>query len=339
MNNNQGNLLLRFIVSALIVSMSFLWGTSLFAQSNSFPATGNGFLYYLNYLKAGDRVFYQSPIHANTGYTRGIITAGIYFDGNNSNWQVNGGNYSDFGMLRFENSGSIGLFARENTGTSYTMTDTELENYRRFTILSNGNVGIGTRSPFSLFHVNGVASFRTANYTDGYVSINPGTSTTQGYINWWKPGNVRVAYMGHNDGASANNLALNLESSNFVINGGNVAIGTQDPKGYKLAVNGNIRAKEIKVEATNWPDYVFAKEYQLPSLAETEKHVKEKGHLPGIPSAQDVKENGIDLGEMNAKLLQKIEELTLHLIKMEKVNALREENHAKEIAELKSNIK
>ncbi|MNY20249.1 hypothetical protein D3C86_1537210 [compost metagenome] len=99
---------------------------------------------------------------------------------------------------------------------------------------------------------------------------------------------------------------------------GNVGIGTDDSRGYKLAVNGKIRAQEIKVEASPWPDYVFARDYQLPTLQETEKHIKDKGHLPGIPSAAEVKANGIDLGEMNAKLLQKIEELTLHLIEREK---------------------
>jgi hypothetical protein len=99
---------------------------------------------------------------------------------------------------------------------------------------------------------------------------------------------------------------------------GDVSIGTSDTKGYKLAVNGKIRAQEIKVEATPWPDYVFDKSYQLPTLLETEKHIKEKGHLPGIPSAAEVKANGIDLGEMNAKLLQKIEELTLIIIDLNK---------------------
>nr|WP_197718722.1 hypothetical protein [Pedobacter schmidteae] len=98
----------------------------------------------------------------------------------------------------------------------------------------------------------------------------------------------------------------------------NVGIGTTDTKGYRLAVNGKIRTHEIKVETANWPDYVFAKDYQLPTLQETEKHIKENGHLPGIPSAEEVKTNGIDLGEMNAKLLQKIEELTLHLINQQK---------------------
>ncbi|MNK94937.1 hypothetical protein D3C87_1151580 [compost metagenome] len=116
---------------------------------------------------------------------------------------------------------------------------------------------------------------------------------------------------------------------------GNVGIGTDDSRGYKLAVNGKIRAQEIKVEASPWPDYVFARDYQLPTLQETEKHIKDKGHLPGIPSAAEVKANGIDVGEMNAKLLQKIEELTLHLIKMEK----RANRQQKEINELKSKLK
>ena len=90
--------------------------------------------------------------------------------------------------------------------------------------------------------------------------------------------------------------------------------------GYKLQVRGNIRARETKVEATgtNWPDYVFAKDYKLRSLEETERHIKEKGHLQGIPSAKEVKTNGVNLDEMNAKLLEKIEELTLHLIEKDK---------------------
>ncbi len=109
-----------------------------------------------------------------------------------------------------------------------------------------------------------------------------------------------------------------LLSGNGIWNSsGSVGIGTTTPNA-KLAVNGNIRAKEVKVENANWPDYVFKKNYDLPSLKFTEQLIKEKGHLPGIPSAADVKANGVDLGEMNAKLLQKIEELTLYLIEIKK---------------------
>ncbi len=109
---------------------------------------------------------------------------------------------------------------------------------------------------------------------------------------------------------------------------GKVGIGTTDTKGFNLAVNGKIRTQEIRVENANWPDFVFEKSYSLPTLKETEKYIKDKGHLPGIPSAEEVKTNGIDLGEMNAKLLQKIEELTLHLI-----------NQNKEIIELRQGVK
>ncbi len=98
---------------------------------------------------------------------------------------------------------------------------------------------------------------------------------------------------------------------------GNVGIGTTTPT-EKLSVNGNIRSREISVESAPWPDYVFKKGYNLPSLAALEKSIKQNGHLPGIPSAKNVAEHGIKLGEMNAKLLEKIEILTLHLIEQDK---------------------
>lgn len=99
--------------------------------------------------------------------------------------------------------------------------------------------------------------------------------------------------------------------------GGNVGIGTTNPDGWKLAVNGKIRAKEVKVQ-TGWADFVFEENYDLPSLKEVEEHITEKGHLKDIPSAREVEENGILLGQMDSKLLQKIEELTLYTIQQEK---------------------
>lgn len=86
---------------------------------------------------------------------------------------------------------------------------------------------------------------------------------------------------------------------------------------YKLSVAGNVRANRVKVYTT-WADYVFEKNYYLPTLEEVEKHIKNNGHLKDIPSAKEVEENGIDLGEMNKKLLLKIEELTLYLIDLKK---------------------
>jgi hypothetical protein len=147
-----------------------------------------------------------------------------------------------------------------------------------------------------------------------------------------------------NDLSSSGKLMVSGAGNHYIENG-NLGIGTKSPA-ERLSVNGKIRAHEIKVETANWPDYVFAKDYQLPSLLETEQHIKDKGHLPGIPSAEEVKSKGIDLGEMNAKLLQKIEELTLHLIASEKRNSLQNqkqlaliEQQQKDIEYLKSKIK
>lgn len=135
--------------------------------------------------------------------------------------------------------------------------------------------------------------------------------------------------------AYKNNFKGTVTNQGNLYSMGNLGVGTTDTKGYKLAVNGKIRTQEIKVEAANWPDYVFAKDYNFPSLEETEKHIKMRGHLPGIPSAKEVQANGVDLGEMNAKLLKKIEELTFHLIEIEKQNKRQQE----EISELKAEMK
>ncbi|MGQ7855244.1 hypothetical protein ACUN24_13500 [Pedobacter sp. WC2501] len=98
---------------------------------------------------------------------------------------------------------------------------------------------------------------------------------------------------------------------------GNVGIGTASPK-EKLSVNGKIRAIEVKVEATNWPDYVFEKGYKVGKLESLEDYIKVNKHLPETPSAKEVAANGIELGEMNKLLLKKIEELTLYVIELKK---------------------
>ncbi|WP_244511728.1 hypothetical protein [Flavobacterium anhuiense] len=105
-----------------------------------------------------------------------------------------------------------------------------------------------------------------------------------------------------------------------------LGIGTKTPDS-KLAVNGTIHSKEVKVDMAGWSDFVFKKNYDLPTLEEVEKHIAEKGHLENIPSENEVLKNGINLGEMNAKLLQKIEELTLYVIEMKKdISVLKQEN-------------
>ena len=107
------------------------------------------------------------------------------------------------------------------------------------------------------------------------------------------------------------------------LSSGNIGIGTDlssNPNNYKFAVNGTIGAKEVKVEinSSTWSDFVFNDDYNLKSIKEIETFIKTNRHLPDIPTANEVENNGVNLGEMDAKLLQKIEELTLYIIEQNK---------------------
>ena len=176
---------------------------------------------------------------------------------------------------------------------------------------SGGRVGIGTKTPTATLHIN----------TDSDVGRGQNPSLRIGLRD-----GKHIAIDGNEIGAFDNNsnsvLYINGSSStsNTIINGdgtGNVGIGTKDPKDWKLAVNGKIRTKEIKVEA-DWADFVFYDNYKLPTLVDVENYIRANGHLKDIPSAKEVEKNGIYLGEMNSKLLQKIEELTLYTIQQQK---------------------
>lgn len=210
-----------------------------------------------------------------------------------------------------------------------------------------GNVGIGTTNPGSkLTIVNGinpiVDSFNSATSltlfgsainsrsdpavqqllylhqpNTGNGGYSKGSAFGIGLSFWEDPGNnyprTRIDFRTTGrttDTIEAGNTVMSLRDD------GNVGIGTTNPS-QKLSVNGTVRAKKVIVD-TGWSDYVFADDYRLASLSEVESHIKAEKHLPGIPSAQEVVERGISLGEMQSKLLAKIEELTLHVIAQEK---------------------
>ena len=122
----------------------------------------------------------------------------------------------------------------------------------------------------------------------------------------------------HYTTANANLTTVDWRTRDLLVNG-NLGIGTTNTSGYLLAVAGGVIAESVKVDLqSDWPDFVFSQSYPLPTLAEVKRHIEGKGHLMGIPSASEVREEGIDLGDMNARLLQKIEELTLYMLQQEK---------------------
>jgi hypothetical protein len=133
-------------------------------------------------------------------------------------------------------------------------------------------------------------------------------------------------------------MLVNNHQAFSVLSTGNVLIGkqTQTNTSYMLDVAGNVRANKVVVNTTG-ADFVFASGYRLPSLKTVEQFIKANHHLPGIASAQQMQQDGLNLGDNQTKLLQKIEELTLYVIEQQKqIKALQEEN--KKITDLQSQI-
>jgi len=132
---------------------------------------------------------------------------------------------------------------------------------------------------------------------------------------FWMTAQPSMLLIGTAGGAEPAVGAINITQS------GNVGIGTLNPGSNRLSVEGTLGARAVKVTlATPWPDYVFARKYRLISLSELDNYIKRNKHLPDVPSSNDVRSNGIDLGNMNAELLKKIEELTLFVIDLKKEN-------------------
>jgi hypothetical protein len=225
-------------------------------------------------------------------------------------WSQNPQYYARFGHSNFDGATNFG-FMQVNNGTGDCYIGAGITNVTNtllvggYATFGSGNAKIGTWSQNANYVRFGHAGFDGAT-NFGFMQIN--NTTGDCYI-----------------GAGLTNITndLHVGGASYVM--GNMGIGTASPT-EKLSVNGTILAKKVRVQ-TGWSDYVFDTDYRLLSLQDLAAYINKHKHLPEIPSALEVEENGLDVGASQALLLKKIEELTLHMIRQDKqINYLLEEN-------------
>ncbi|WP_435137104.1 fibronectin type III domain-containing protein [Formosa sp. A9] len=181
-----------------------------------------------------------------------------------------------------------------------------------YEVFQNG-VSLGLTGGLTSYTVSGLTPSSTYSFTVRALD-GSGNMSLQSVALEATTLNEEVNYTDQN----ANRLDVDWYSNHTFVNG-NLGIGTLNTSNYRLAVAGGVVAEEINVALqTSWPDYVFEKGYDLPTLKDVELFIRKYGHLPNVPSANEVKANGIDLAKMNVVLLEKIEEMTLYILQMEK---------------------
>ncbi len=190
--------------------------------------------------------------------------------------------------------------------------------------LNTGKVGIGTTTPDEALEIYSTRPvMRLKNSADG--------SSAFAWLEYYDI-NSRMGYIGFGSSGNSNLYIQNEAGGNVIVPNGHVGIGTLHPDA-ELSVKGSIHTNEVKVDLNGAvaPDYVFDDNYDLRTLEETEKYIHANSHLPEIPSASEMEENGLNLKEMNLMLLKKVEELTLYMIEMNKDM----KSHNDEIQQLK----
>jgi len=224
---------------------------------------------------------------------------------------------------------------RLNVGSTIRDYKIAVNGLNKFAITNTGNVGIGTIAPTEILDIKGNVNLNNQ-YSPTTGSLNPGYYvykygiTSYGMKLQYTDGKYGTMIFGPNQsnrfigfgkvGAELTDSQI-IEYMRVDLNNGYVGIGTKTPD-QALTVKGKIHANEVIIDVLYpiVPDFVFKPSYRLMPLNQVEEYVKSNNHLPDVPSATEVSKNGMSIGEMQNKLLQKIEELTLYVIEQQKTN-------------------
>lgn len=307
-----------------ILSALLLLTINSYAQ-NTFPATGNVGI-------------------GTTSPTLGLL----HLNGSGADFlSMNQTNSAQYVQLNAYNNASFRIVQRSNAPlTLWTNT------IERMRIDQTGNVGIGTTAPQTNLHIissgTNIDGGNSLSAVGGGLIIQGNTGGRSGVqgaqlefvipantdgSNAWGQGRI-ITVAGNASNANAvgkmiigtrrsfNKLGTGSQwyyGNDLVIDGvGNIGIGTLTPD-QKLSVNGTIHSKSVVIDLNGWSDYVFKKDYRLPSLSDVKAYIDQNQHLPEIPSEQEILKKGLNVGEMNNLLMKKVEELTLYLIEKDQI--------------------
>lgn len=300
----QENAKFKYCITILLISCLII--NNLNAQTNTFPSSGN---VGIGTTTPNATLDVNGTISMSQFPGLRIAPTGSSENLGIGTWSFSGIHfYSTCCGYTDQNNGSIVLYPRygqlKTRGDAWFATD-------------GGNVGIGTTGPNEKLSVAGnlfLTGLRSEIYgTDrNHMIVLRGRQdgTIIDETNYYQFGDHVFSTGGY---VNSQVERLRITST------GNVGIGTSAPS-EKLSVNGNIRSKKLIVTQNGWSDYVFNDGYNLRPLAQVESFIKENKHLPEVPTEKEVEKNGVDVGETQALLLKKIEELTLYVIELKKEN-------------------
>jgi hypothetical protein len=312
----------------IILSLSLFANTILITQAQ-------------NPFRIGSDLTLSAMSSAQNNWQRFCISYGIEPDGGSGNYKVTD---TQWNQATFSHEGNGFVWATHEGALSNPQTLSQWDSYKRMILTNNGYLGIGTINPQARLQVGDVIGRISLDYLQwsnadlGWNSSYIGFNTTRVEGNKWATvgngsHNGAIAILGNSSGeisfsclpstggsnASYTDAQISAAIKMKINSDGSVGINTAPLWQYKLAVNGGIICEEVTVKLkANWPDFVFNKNHKLKTLPEVEAFIKENNHLPGIPSAAEVKQNGIAVSDMQTKQMQKIEELTLYLIEANK---------------------